>query len=287
MRPAALLAGVGVAAACVLAAPIRVQDDSGAHVVLPAPARRVIALAPNLTELVFAAGAGARLVGVDSASDYPPSARELPRIGDAAGIDLERVIALHADLILGWWSGNKPADLARLRKLSIPVFLSEPRSLDDVPRSLRVLGTLLDSQTVAEARALAFERRLAAIRARYVHRRTLSVFVEIWHQPLMTVSGAHLVSDVLRTCGARNVFADLPALAGPVALERLLVADPDAIVSATGLEDDASTWPRLRSVRAGKAGRLLRVDPDQLTRATPRILDATEQVCEWLERVRG
>ena len=288
MRPAALLAGVCIALAAehAHAAPISVRDDSGAQVVLPAPAHRVITLAPNLTELVFAAGAGARLVGVDSASDYPPEARALPRIGDAAGIDLERVIASRADLILGWWSGNKPGDLARLRKLSIPVFLSEPRSLDDVPRSLRIVGALLDSQTVAQAQALAFERRLAAIRAQHAHGRTLSVFVEIWQQPLMSVSGAHLVSDVLRTCGARNIFAGLQALAGPVALEQLLVADPDAIVSATGFEEDVGSWQRLRSVRAVRAGRILRVDPDQLTRATPRILDATEQVCEWLERAR-
>ena len=288
MNPAALLAGVCIALAARLAlpAPISVGDDSGAQVVLPAPAHRVITLAPNLTELVFAAGAGARLVGVDSASDYPPEARGLPRIGDAAGIDLERIIAARADLILGWWSGNKPADLARLRQLSIPVFLSEPRSLDDVPRSLRIVGDLLDSQAVAQAEALAFERRLAALRARHAHPRTLSVFVEIWHQPLMSVNGAHLVSDVLRTCGARNIFADLQALAGPVALEQLLVADPDAIVSATGFEEDVGSWQRLRSMRAVRDGRILRVDPDQLTRATPRILDATEQVCEWLERAR-
>jgi iron complex transport system substrate-binding protein len=289
VKPSATLAGVciALAAAPAYAPLLTALDDSGIKVVLSAPARRVITLAPNLTELVFAAGAGDRLVGVDSASDYPPESRALPRVGDAAGIDLERVLVLRADLILGWLSGNKPADLARLRQLSIPVFLSEPRSLDDVPRSLRIVGTLLGSGVAAEAQAIAFENRAAAIRARYAHARMLSVFVEIWHQPLMTVSGEHLVSDVLRACGARNIFADLQALAGPVALERVLAADPDAILSASGFDEDVASWRRLHSMRAGRTGRILRVDPDHLTRATPRILDAAEQVCEWLERARG
>jgi len=289
VKPAATLIGVSITllAAALPAASITVLDDSGMQVVLPEPARRVVALAPSLTELVFAAGGGDRLVGVDRSSDYPPAARALPRLGDAAGIDLERIVALRADLILGWLSGNKPADIARLHRLSIPVFLSEPRLLDDVPRSLRTIGVLLGSEPVAQAQAIAFERRVAALRGRSEHTRSLSVFVEIWHQPLMTVNGQHLVSDVLRTCGARNIFADLQALAGPVSLEQVLAADPDAIVSATGFAEDQASWQRLRSLRAVRNGLILRVDPDYLTRATPRILDAVEQVCDWLERTRA
>ena len=117
--------------------------------------------------------------------------------------------------------------------------------------------------------------------------RALSVFVEIWHQPLMTVNAEHLVSDVLGACGARNVFADLQALAGPVSLERLLALDPDAILSATGFAEDMALWQRLRSLGAVRNAYVLKVDPDYLTRATPRILDAVEQICEWLERTRS
>jgi iron complex transport system substrate-binding protein len=257
------------------------------QVTLPAPARRVITLAPGLTELVFAAGGGDRLVGADSASDYPVQSRAVPRVGDAAGIDLERVLALRPDLVLAWLSGNKPTDLARLRRLSIPLFLSEPRSLDDVPRTLRIVGKLLDTETTANKQAVAFEQRLAALRARYAQGRVLTVFVEIWHQPLMTVNREQLVSDVLRTCGAHNIFGDLPALAGPVALERVLATDPDGILSATGVDEDVESWQRLRSLRATRDSRILRVDPDALTRATPRILDAADQICGWLARLRS
>ena len=289
MKRAAALAGASAAvlSAALAAAPVSVVDDGGTRIVLAQPARRVISLSPALTELAFAAGAGDRLVGIDTASDYPPAAtRSLQRIGDAAGIDLERIIALRPDLILAWLSGNKATDVARLRQLSIPVFLSEPRTLDDVPHSLRVMGTLLGSESAANAQAIAFERRAVALRARYTGLRAVSVFVEIWHQPLMTVNGEHLVSDVLRACGARNSFADLQALAGPVSLEQLLALNPDAILSATGFDEDMVLWQRLRSLSAVRNARVLKVDPDHLMRATPRILDALEQICDWLERMR-
>ena len=157
MKRAAALAGASAAvlSAALAAAPVSVVDDGGTRIVLAQPARRVISLSPALTELAFAAGAGERLVGIDTASDYPPAAtRSLQRIGDAAGIDLERIIALRPDLILAWLSGNKATDVARLRQLSIPVFLSEPRTLDDVPHSLRVMARC------SEVKALPMRRRL-------------------------------------------------------------------------------------------------------------------------------
>jgi iron complex transport system substrate-binding protein len=288
VKRAPALAGAAAAllSAALAAGPVSVIDDSGTRIALSQPARRVVALSPALTELAFAAGGGDRLVGADSASDYPAASRSLPRVGDAAGIDLERIIAMRPDLVLAWLSGNKPTDVARLRQLSIPVYLSEPRTLDDVPRSLRVMGTLLGSENIAGTQAIAFERRVAALRAGHAHSRAVSVFVEIWHQPLMTVNGTHLVTDVLRACGARNIFADLQALAGPVSLERLLASNPDVILSATGFEEDMGRWQRLRSLDAVRNAHVLRVDPDHLTRATPRILDAVEQICDWLERTR-
>src|SRR5262245_54314748 len=183
---------------------IRALGDDGAAIVLSAPARRVVTLAPHLTELVYAAGGGASLVGADSASDYPAAVVSLPRIGDASGLDLERIVALRPDLVLGWQSGNRPSDLARLRQLGLPVFLSEPRRLGDVARMLRVLGLMLGSASVAEAQAEAFETHLRTLRLQAAGLSPVSVFFEVWHQPLMTVNADHLVSDVLALCGAYN-----------------------------------------------------------------------------------
>jgi iron complex transport system substrate-binding protein len=162
------------------------------------------------------------------------------------------------------------------------VFESEPRRLEDIARTLRTLGTLLDTRSTAERQAAAFEQRLSGLRGRYAAAPPVSAFVEIWHQPLMTLNGAHLVTDALSVCRVNNPFAALRTLAGSVSLEDVLAADPAAIVSATGFPDDVQAWQRVRSLRAVREGRVLQIDPNALTRPTPRILDAVEQVCGWL-----
>ena len=281
---AALICLLALAPSC-LAQPIVVTDDRGRRVRLAAPARRIVALAPNLAELTYDAGAGAALAGVVRGSDYPASVARLPTVGDAAGIDLERVLALRPDLVLAWLSGNRASDLERLERLGIPVFGSEPQRLRDVPATLRRLGELAGTQAPAERAALAFEAGLARHSAR-TQFPAVPVFVQIWDAPLMTVNERHLISDMLSTCGGRNVFADLPTLAGSVSLEAVLAADPAVIIVATGPgQDPTAAWRRLPRLRAVQAGRVYPIDPDLISRATPRILDGVELVCGWLRGV--
>lgn len=266
---------------------IRALDDSGAEIVLHAPARRVVTLAPHLTELVYAAGGGASLVAADSASDYPSAVSVLPRIGDASGLDLERIIALRPDLVLGWQSGNKPPDIARLRQLGLPVFLSEPRRLDDVARTLRVLGLMLGTASIAEQRAEAFEARLRKLRAQVAGLRPVSVFFEVWHEPLMTVNADHLISDVVALCGGYNALGALPALAPAVSLESVLSRDPEVIFAA-GLPAGAlAGWNRFSGLHAVQRHQIFEIRSDSLTRATPRVLEGAEQLCRRLEAARG
>jgi iron complex transport system substrate-binding protein len=182
----AALVVISICAPAVRAEPIRASDDRGQPILLSAPARRVVTLAPHLTELIFAAGGAASLVGVDRFSDYPAAAAGLPRVGDAAGLDLERILALRPDLVFGWLSGNKPSDIDRLEQLGVKLFLSEPRHLGDVPRTLRVMGKLLGSAAAAEQEARAFEQRLQAMQVQVTGLRAVPVFFEIWHHPLMT-----------------------------------------------------------------------------------------------------
>jgi iron complex transport system substrate-binding protein len=258
---------------------VAATDDRGRPLSLPAPARRIVALAPNLAELAFDAGAGAALVGVVRGSDYPAQVSALPAVGDAAGIDLERVVALRPDLVLAWLSGNRASDLERIERLGVAVFAAEARRLRDVPATLRRIGALAGTAAQAERAALAFERRLAQIASRPSSRRP-SVFVQIWDSPLMTVNAQHLISDVLAACGARNAFASLPALAGSVDVEAVLAADPDVIlVAAPAARDATAAWRRFPNLRAGRAGRLVQIDPDLITRASPRILEGVERVC--------
>lgn len=261
------------------------MDDAGRTLRAEPSARRIVALAPHLAELAHAAGAGAALVASVRGSDYPGPVRDLPVVGDASGIDVERVLALRPDLVLAWMSGNRAADIARLEALGLRVFHSEPRTLEDVASTLRRLGRLAGTLSAADAQARRYEAALAAVVPLPAGVNPPRAFVQIWDSPLMTVSGQHLVSHLLARCGGRNAFADLPTLAGSVSLESVLAADPDLIIAAVeagrapGVLDAWRRWPRLTAVAAG---RVHAIDPDLVTRATPRIVQGLEQVCRWV-----
>lgn len=273
---------------CAAIGAITLIDDRGDSLRMDRPARRIVSLAPHLTELAFAAGAGDRLVGVVRDSDFPPQARTIPQIGDAAGADFERIIALQPDLVLAWGSGNRISVVERLRQLGFPVLVLEPRRLEDIPRHLRMLGALAGTTAQAETAARAFSDRSRALRATYQRGSPVDVMFELWHRPIMTINGDHMISDVLRMCGARNVFADLPQLAAEVSLEQVLVRDPDAIVVGSeapgaGIAD----WKAYPYLKAVKRGQVYNVSADLITRQTPRILDAAQIICADIDAVRA
>jgi iron complex transport system substrate-binding protein len=279
----------GLLTAAALAQPASLTDDRGKQLTLAAPAARIVALAPSLAELAFAAGAGGRLVGVARYSDYPPAAREIPQVGDAARVELERVVALKPDLILAWKSGNSAADVARLERLGYPAFVSEPARLADIPRLLNAIGALAGTRPVAAVAAEAFEREIGALRSRHAGARRVRVFYQIWHQPLLSVNGAHMISDVISLCGGENVFADVGQLTPSVTLEAVIAARPEVILggaSAGGEEAFVAHWraspvPRLRGLPA------YYVNPDTIQRQTPRIAEGARAVCAALEQVRS
>jgi iron complex transport system substrate-binding protein len=256
---------------------------------LERPATRIVTLAPQLTELVFAAGAGERLVGVSANSDYPPPARTLPVVGGAGRIDLERILALRPDLVLAWGAGGQQVDVERLRALSIPVVVLTPRRLADIPRHLELIGRLAGTAYDATRAAFFFRERLAGLRTRYAGRRPVTVFYEIWHEPLMTINGEHIISEAIEVCGGRNVFANLPAATPTLSMEALAAADPEVIVTSGPSARRASLlaqWQGMTRLRAVAAGRVFFSDADLLHRPTPRMLDGIAALCEALERAR-
>jgi iron complex transport system substrate-binding protein len=251
--------------------------------------RRIIAIAPDLAELVYAAGAGQWLIATVRGADFPPQVTELPSVGDAAGLDFERIRRLEPDLILAWGSGNKPADLSRLEAGPVATVVLEPHTLGDVARHLRIIGKMAGTQPAAETAASRFEQGLRRLRQRYADADVINVVVEIWQQPLFTVGPAHPLSDALRTCGARNALTNYPLLAGPVPIEDVLAAHADAIVSVTGMPepDMRAHWSRFLSLPGGRSVRLISIDPDLLTRSGPRILEGVELLCARLDQLRG
>ncbi|WDR90525.2 cobalamin-binding protein [Burkholderia ambifaria] len=292
LPPLAML--VALAHAPVAHADVTARDDAGNTVTLPAPAQRVISLAPHATELVYAAGGGAKLVGTVTYSDYPPAAQAVPRVGDNKALDLERIAALKPDLIVVWRHGNAERQTDALRALHIPLFFSEPKHLDDVATSLRQLGTLFGTAPVADAAAASFSRDIAALRARYAARAPVTMFFQVWDRPLTTLNGAHLFNEVIALCGGRNVFAALKPLAPSVTDEAVLAANPEAIVttSAGATRSDAPlpslarwrAWPALTAVARNN---LFAIDGDLLTRPSPRIAQGAAALCEDLDAARA
>ncbi len=267
---------------------MREHDDRGVPVTLSAPAARIVSLAPHITELVYAAGAGSRIVGVVRFSDFPAEAARLPSVGDAARVDVERILYLKPDLVLAWQSGNPVRDIDRLERMGVPVFVTEPRRLPDIARLLATIGRLAGTLEQAQRAEREFTNRIDALEAAFARRPTVRVFYEIWHRPLLTVGGAHLIDDVLRRCGGRNVFARERSLTPAVSYEATLAAQPDVILGG-GSEGDARAF-RARWRDAG-AGRLrdtpvFHVAPDLIQRPTPRIADGAQAVCDALEQHR-
>ncbi len=277
---AVLLLSGGPASAEVSAA-----DDTGQRIRLPAPATRIVSLAPHLTELLFAAGAGSAVVGVSEYSDYPPGATRLPSVGNSQRIDIERVLALRPDLVVGWQSGNSSAQLARLRRLGIPVFISEPRRMEAIATSLERLGALAGTAD-GSAAAARFRRGLQQLRERYGQQRAVSVFYQVWPTPLMTLNDEHIVSEAIRLCGGVNVFAGLRPLVPTVSREAVISTDPELIVASNEPAGALEGWQAFGGMRAVRNRRMVVVDGSLMNRAGPRMLEATRFLCEQIATVR-
>jgi iron complex transport system substrate-binding protein len=281
------------AAAPAMAA-ISVVDDAGQTVTLAQPARRVVSLAPHVTELIYAAGGGERIVGTVHYSDYPPQARDIPRLGDNKALDLERIAALKPDLIVVWRHGNAQKQTDRLRSLGLPLFYSEPRRLDAIPENIEKLGTLLGTEAVARRAADDFRQRVATLRKTYAGKPPVTVFYQVWQQPLMTLNGQHLMSDVLALCGGRNLFAAESPLVPTVSVEAVVAGNPEVMLTAgTGATQsdrplaDFAMWEKWKQVTAVSRGNLFTINGDLVSRAGPRVVQGAEQVCKDLDTARS
>ncbi len=289
MRTVCALAAVWALQSVVHAAVIDVRDDRGTTFRLAAPAVRMISIAPHLTEIAFAAGAGKKLIAVSEYSDYPPEAQRLPRVGDGARVDIERILMVKPDLVLAWKSGNQAGDIARLERLGIAVWVSEASQLADIPRLLRDVARLAGTGTVGEGAASEFEGELHRLRNRRGTEtrkyQSVRVFYEIWHQPLLSVNRRHMISDAIALCGGANVFAGVPALTPAVSLESVLAARPQLVLgggSANGAAEFQARW-RGMPLAALRAIPAYYIAPDSIQRQSPRMIEGIRSICAQVD----
>lgn len=271
-------------------AQVSARDFNGREVRLPAPAQRIVALAPHIVENVFSAGAGEQLVGVVAYSDYPEQAKAITRVGNFQSWSLEALVALQPDLVLLWGSGNGIDTLSTFERLGIPVFVSEPRQLNDIPRTIRAIGTLAGTSSIANDEAQRIEQALAQLRQQYGREDTVSVFYQIWNEPLQTVNGEHMISQLLALCGGHNVFADATTLAPKINIESVLGRDPDVIIASgmdTARPEWLDDWRSYTSLTAVRNGALFFIPPDHVQRPTARIALGAQTLCSQLKGVVG
>jgi iron complex transport system substrate-binding protein len=251
---------------------------------------RIISLSPHITELLFAAGAGDRVVGVDDSSDYPAAVAGIARVGEPAALDIERLLKLDPTLIVLWDSGTPARRKAQLERLKLQVYVTDQHHLDDIGTTLLELGRLAGTEVAAAAAARRYQSELAQLRAQYAARPRLKVFYQVWDRPLYTLSGAHVVTEVLSLCGGDNIFADLTTLAPAVDKEAVLARDPDVIlIAATGADGARQTleWSDFPNLRAVHRRDVFTVDPSLLGRMAPRILQGVRDVCALLDTARN
>ena len=297
VRAAAFAVLVAFACTASDAAPIVAVDDAGRTLTLARPAARVVTLAPSLTELVFAAGGGSAVVATDSSSDYPAAVRSLPRVGDAARLDVERIVALQPDLVVVWRHGNTTREINQLEAIGLHVFRLEPQRLDEVSRAIERLGVVLGHEATARSAAEALRAALGRLRDRHAMAAPVRVFYQVWSSPLMTVNRGQIVNDVIELCGGRNVFASLAPLVPQVSTEAVLAAGPEVILTSDELGAGAllrrdagaaalAVWRRHATLAAVKGGWLYTLNGDAISRQGPRIVDGATAVCEALDEVR-
>jgi vitamin B12 transport system substrate-binding protein len=285
----AALSGVAPATARGRDAPIQTRDDLGNTVTLRAPARRAITLSPHATELVYAAGAGAYLVGTVDGSNYPAAARTVKSIGDGVRPSIETIASLAPDLVIAWLPGAAQGIEPLLHRAGVAMFYSRPKRLADLPGEVEKLGTLFGTSAQANVTAGLMRSRLAALSSHYENRTPVRVFIQISRTPLISLNRQSIVSDAVRVCGGVNVFANAFGVAPRISQEAALASRPQAILTGIGSAADVAretaAW-RAQAADPAHPPVVLAFDPDILYRPGPRLVDLTSQLCEDLDRVR-
>ncbi|MGH8288598.1 MAG: helical backbone metal receptor [Steroidobacteraceae bacterium] len=268
-----------------------VIDDAGDRVTVKYPPRRIVSLAPGATEMLFAAGAGAQVVATDDASDEPPAARKLPKLGDLANVDMERLIAAKPDVVVIWPYGTSPAQIALLARLGVPVYREEPMTLEGITASIERIGRLAGTSAVADRVAGVLRAKVTTLRKRYgAVADPPTALLEVWDRPLYAVGGRELMSDALRICGVRNVFEDLPEAAPAVSVEAVIGRNPDIIIVAAPPGKGAAwlaSWRRFPMLRAVRSGRLIDFEDQGLSGLGPGAIEATAALCRKIATVKA
>ena len=268
---------------------IEVVDEDGNLIRLEKPAERIISLAPSVTELLFAIGAGSQVVGVIEYSDFPPEAKTLQVVGRFDLLDIEKILELEPDLIIGWKSGNPRTSIEQLKRLGLSVYLVELNDLPSISTQMESLSKLAGTTIEAKEAINHFNQTYESLVTQYSNRESVRTFYQVWESPIITTGGQELMNDIIELCSGENIFNAIDQIAPKVSLEAVIIANPEVIIgSGVGLTrpewlNDWESWPSLKAV---SEEHVYFIPPDLVQRQTPRTLIGTKQMCEHIAKAR-
>jgi iron complex transport system substrate-binding protein len=250
-------------------------DELGRTVKLAANPQRIVSLAPSVTETLFALGVGDRVVGVTTYCDYPPEATRKEKIGDTLRPNIEKIVALKADLVIASTASQLEQFVKQLDELGIPVYASNPRNVDQVITSIEQLGEVLLVQSQADALANELRGRVTRVEQMVLRADRPSVLFLLGTDPLIAPGRATFVDDLISRAGGRSLTSDLSGDYPQYSLEAAVAGQPQVIFLQSGNDQLPE---RLRVTPAARSGRVYHLDDDLLLRPGPRVVDGLEQM---------
>ena len=249
---------------------------------------KIVTLSPHLAEMIYELGSESSLVGVSSFTDYPESAKSIPRIGDAFVLDLERMTLLDPDVILAWESGTPRKVVEELDNLGYRLEIIKSNNLNEISAALNQIGQIVDKQEQARVIIKKYSDQLKDLKEKYKNKQKVAVFFQIDQQPLFTIGGNHFISEMIEVCAGTNVFSELEQLAPSVSVESVIARDPQVIMSMAKAksQSDFQYWKKFGNLSANKYDNFYYLHSDALERPTTRIISAGEELCKKLEEAR-
>ena len=262
-------------------------DEVGNRVAVPPRPQRIIALVPSLTEILFSLGLDDRVVGVTDFATYPPAARKKPKIGSFFNLNLEKIISLHPDLIVASMDGKQEKIIASLREFHLPIYRVNPKSLNDIYRSISNLGEITATLPQAHRVILSMKKRVGMVEKRVARLPKVRVFYQVGVDPIVTVNGDTFAADLIRRAGGILVTKKNPVLYPRYSIERVIADNPQVIIISsmsptTNYRRFAGTWTRWRSIEAVRLHRVYVIDADLVDRPSPRIVQGLEKIARLL-----
>jgi len=258
-----------------------VIDDLGRSVSVPVKIERAVSLAPSLTEMIFAVGAGDRLVGVTTFCNYPEQAKAIQKVGDTMTPNIESIIALKPQVVFVSTASQLEAFMSTLAQQNISVFVTDPKSLAGVFVDLTKLGELFNTEARTQELVDDLLRRVDAVKAMERYESDLRVFVQVSKDPLFTIGRESFLTELLVTAGGKSATADVPTAFPKLSLESAVALDPDVIILSDS-EDNREPSTAFKNSKAVRSGRVHRIDADLLSRPGPRLVDALEKIAPLL-----